>query len=684
LDSNQTQLVSVGDASCAATTCGTANIAVVAASSGIVADGHRVVFSSAEKLSSDDQDTAVDVYVRELDVPQSTVLISIAEPDCLGSECGNGSAGASFEGASTDGGSVVFTTTEALDAAGDEDALSDIYERDVDGLQTTLVSTAGTCPPLLDCTPVYAGISATGGHVYFETNERISGLDIDSSQDVYDWAGGTAVVASQGPTGGNGTPNALFAGNAPDGSATFFETRESLVSADGDTGQDVYEFSGASTSLVSGPASGCDPPSCGGGNVDASVVRSNGVPQGVYDAGSRIFFFTSEALSTEDEDTRFDVYVRDLDEETTTLISQADSSCSLSNCGNGGNDANLAGASLDGSRAFFVTDERLVDADTDSQKDVYERSPGQTKLISTGTINGNGLPPAQLRGVSDDGQMAVFATSERLTEEDDLLGQEDVYQRGPSGTLLVSRGNDSELESQLAPPPPVLERTDPASPNASTEPALIGSEAEAASSIKVYTTSECIGEPAEIATAEELADPGIKMAVAVGSTTQFRATAEAEGFVSACSAPLAYVQQSAEPPTPPPGEEGGDPGGGAGAGGGGAVGESGGGAKPAIDDAKSGKGRSYEVPVPQITFGPAAKTRVRRPEFRFTDATGQDGTHFLCKVDRSRWKACTSPLRLSPLKRGRHAFKVLGINGAGAASPKPSTRTFRLIAGAAR
>jgi hypothetical protein len=675
LDQNKTELVSAGDSSCTATGCGTANSGVVAASSGVVADGHRVVFSSAERLSSEDQDNAFDVYVRDLDAPARTILVSVAGPGCLGLECGNGSAAASFADASADGSSVVFTTPEALDAAGDQDALDDLYERDVDSEQTHLVSATGTCPGQLDCTPVYAGISVTGAHVYFETNERISGLDTDSSQDVYDWAGGTAVVASQGPTGGNGTPNALFAGNAPDGSAVFFETTESLVSADGDTGQDVYEFSGGSTSLVSRPAAGCDPPACGDGDEDASVVRSNGVPKAVYDAGSKIFFFTTESLSTEDQDSSFDVYVRDLDVGTTTLVSRADPACTLSTCGNGPNDANLAGASLDGSHAFFITNEPLVDADTDSsQKDVYERSGGQTKLISTGTINGNGPYNAQLRGVSADGQRAVFVTAERLTDEDDFLGQDDIYLRGPSGTLLVSRGNDSELESQLAPPPPVFERTDPASPNASTEPALIGSEAEAAASIKVYTTSECSGEPIATATAEELADPGIKVTVAVGSTTQFRATAEAEGFVSECSAPISYTQQNA---APPPGEEGG----GDSSSGGGGIG--GGGANP-IEGPRPPQGRSYLTPLPRITFGPASKTRARRPVFRFTDATGQDGTSFLCKVDRTRWKACASPVRLKPLKPGRHAFRVLGINGAGTPSPSPSTRSFKLVKGAKR
>ena len=96
---------------------------------------------------------------------------------------------------------------------------------------------------------------------------------------------------------------------------------------------------------------------------------------------------------------------------------------------------------------------------------------------------------------------------------------------------------------------------------------------------------------------------------------------------------------------------------------------------------KSPPARSYLIPLPRITFGPASKTRARRPVFRFTDATGQDGTRFLCKVDRTNWKTCASPLRLKPLKPGRHAFKVVGVNGAGTQSPRPSTRSFKLVVG---
>ena len=58
--------------------------------------------------------------------------------------------------------------------------------------------------------------------------------------------------------------------------------------------------------------------------------------------------------------------------------------------GNGAFDAIFGGASADGARVFFGTAEPLVSADTDTEQDVYERSGGQTTLVSTGPTGGNG------------------------------------------------------------------------------------------------------------------------------------------------------------------------------------------------------------------------------------------------------------------------------------------------------
>jgi hypothetical protein len=668
LDANTTTLVSVGDASCAASDCGEANEDVSAVSGGVVDDGAKVFFASEEPLSAADGDATVDVYVRDLGAA-TTELVSIADPSCSGPSCGNGPQPAFFLGASADGSAAVFTTHEALDPA-DADSVDDLYLRDVATDGTELVSLPDECPAgltQLECAPIFGGVSGDGLHVFFESKERMAIADTDSSQDVYDWSAGAVALASQAPGAGNGAANALYAGSSPGGGAVFFETTESLALTDADSAQDVYERASGATTLVSRRAASCEPIGCGDPELDAGVVRNDGVPSGVFDGGTKVFFFTDERLAVEDEDEAFDSYLRDLDAGTTVLVSQADPSCSTPGCGNGPHDANFSGASADGSHAFFVSDEPLVPADLDAETDVYERHGAATTLISVGTVNGNGPYGSQLQGVSADGGRAFFVTDERLTEEDDFLAQEDVYSRSASGTLLISQGNDPELESKLAPPAPQLSSTDPASPGASAEPRLLGTEAEAAASIKVYASADCSGEPVATGSAVQLNSPGIAVTVAPGSTTTFKGTAEAEGFTSTCSNAISYEQRSSSPSSP----------GGAGSGGGGSTPA---GSGPRTPPAKAGI--AYLTPVTRITFGPAFKTRVRRPVFRFTDTTGQPGTIFFCKLDRRGWRPCGSPVRLRRLSRGPHVFMVQAVNAVGVSEDQPAKRRFKLVGAA--
>ncbi|HEX6687587.1 MAG TPA: hypothetical protein VF085_02850, partial [Solirubrobacterales bacterium] len=136
-------------------------------------------------------------------------------------------------------------------------------------------------------------------------------------------------------------------------------------------------------------------------------------------------------------------------------------------------------------------------------------------------------------------------------------------------------------------------------------------------------------------------------------------TAEAGGFVSQCSGSVTYVQQGKE-----------------GSGGGGSSQPPK--AKPAPDPGPLVL-LPFEIPRTRITFGPAFKTRMRRPVFRFTDATGQEGTKFVCKVDHGRWKSCGSPLKLKKLSRGKHSFGVKGVNAVGVWQEKPSKRRFKVV-----
>jgi hypothetical protein len=646
LAAGTTALVSLGGAPCQPT-CGNGNQSAIFF--GASADGKRVDFVTAEELSSADTDGMTDIYQRDL-VSGATTLASRGSEGCS-PICGNGSNGVIFQGASADGSRVYFTTGESLDLE-DTDELSDIYVRDLQAETTELISRPGTCPPAVDCAPAFGGVSSDGSRVYFETNERIDGADTDSASDVYLWENGTISRLSFGPTGGNGSTNATYEAAAASGNAIFFETAESLVASDGDSSIDIYERSGSGTSLVStGPVGG-----------DASLPANLGR---ISSDGATVLFSTAEALAPEDEDSTIDVYSRSAG--TTVLVSTGEDA-------NGAFDVGFAGASNDASHVFFETSEPLLSVDGDNRPDIYERLGGTTQLVSTGPIGHDGNATPNLTDVSADGLHAFFITEERLTEGD-LDTERDVYERTSAGTLLVSVSNFL----QLGPPTPALTGTNPASPNASTNPSVLG-QAEAGTSIKLYATPDCSGAPVGTGDAAQLGGAGIPAVVPPETTTVLRATATDEnGDTSSCSSSSVSYRQAAEAP-PGGGEEGGDGGdGGTPPGGGTQPGDS-----PPTDGGKSAGGgrdaggRNAVSPRTRVTYAPLFKTRLRRPVIGFVDSTEQDGTAFVCKLDKKGWHSCRSPVHLKRLSYGRHVFRVKGFNS-GLWETKPAVRRFQVV-----
>ncbi len=650
LDGNATELVSAGDPSCAAQDCGNGDVPASFAQGGVIPSGERIFFRSAEQLSDADGDSFVDVYVRDLGAG-TTTLVSAGAASCAGEDCGEGDFPATFRGASEDGTKAFLTTEEPL-ASEDDDSLLDIYVRDLSAGTTTLVSVAGTCPAAADCSASYGDASNDGSRVYFETAEQLDPGDDDSSQDVYDWSAGSATLLSVGPDGGDEEVPAIFVGASSDGATVFFETSESLVGTDVDGLSDVYARAGGATTRVStGPVGGNGPSS-----ASLRWVSPNG-------SSPAVLLSTDEALTADDLDGAQDVYQRS--GGVTTLRSKGPAG------GDGDFNASFAGASADGGHVFFVTAEELVAGDDDGALDVYENAAGSTALVSTGPLAGKtalaaGLPAG---AVAADGSHAFFTTEERVTEGD-LDAETDVYDRFGGGTLLVSIGNSAPL----GPPTPSQLSTDPASPGMSLTPRVKG-QSDPNTAIKLYTSSDCSGVPVATGTSLELGSAGILVSVVSGSTTSFRATAtDANGDTSPCSAPVSYAHQSSPPPPPPPppGEE-------EGSGGSGGPSSGSGGGTPAPGGKKGTPGIVYVVPHTRITFAPASKTRARRPVFRFTDSTGQEGTVFKCKVDRGGWRSCGSPIKLKRLDIGQHVFQVKAVNAIGAAEPAPVKRKFKVV-----
>jgi Tol biopolymer transport system component len=655
LETGTTMLVSQGETGCAPACGNGASDAGFATAS---ADGTEAFFVSEEELTSEDTDSSVDVYMRDL-TTETTSLVSAGGASCAPA-CGSGAFSASLRGISTDGSHAYFTTAESLSGS-DTDSAVDVYSRNLLNETTSLVSEGGVgCVPVCGnsgAVPVFQGSSEDGSRVFFTTDEQLVGGDEDAATDIYarDLPAGPTFLISGGKAG---AATASFAAASGDGAHVFFTTAEQLVAEDEDEVNDVYEWSGGKLSLVSSATCASE---CPGSTFDAVSADSE-----------TVVFSTAEQLVGEDTDNRVDIYEQEVGGGAPVLASRGAAGCV--GCGNGAADARFNRASADASHVVFTSSEVLSPEDGDGEDDIYARDVAgeETSLITTSPSFcplKKGNCGATYVDASVDGRHVFFTSIERFTL-DDGDNEVDVYERdlgespGEEVTRLVSTGNSPDLE--LGPPPPVLKGTSPASPAATTKPKILG-QAKAGSSVKLYTTSSCSGEPVAIGTAAQLAEPGIGVTVETGQTTKFWATAEAEGFISLCSSPVSYTQQSEA--------EGGGGGGGTGGGSGGGGGFDGFGA----GKGGSGTGASYVTPHTRITFAPASKTRTRNPVFRFTDSTGQPGTRFRCKVDRKHWKHCGSPLRLKRLSRGKHVLRVLAVNAIGVPEPAPATRRFKVV-----
>jgi hypothetical protein len=441
---------------------------------GASADGGRVFFATTQKLTADDTDTGrEDVYERAGGV---TTLVSqptgVADPD---------TADAFFHGVSADGSRVIFSTTEKLTADDTDTDLRDVYER-AGGVTTLVSQPTGVADPATDHAR-FQGASADGSRVFFATDQKLTAEDTDTGrEDVYERAGGVTTLVSQ-PSGvaDPDTDGASFAGASADGGRVFFDTTQQLTADDTDSGfNDVYERAGGVTTLVSQPSGVADPDTDGAGFEGASAdggrvffatsqrlaaddtdgglfdvyERAGGVttlvsqPTGVADPGtgfvefggasadgSRVFFITPQQLAADDSDGGwFDVYERA--GGVTTLVSQPTGVADP-----GPDHAFFEGASADGGRVFFDTGQGLTADDTDGGLfDVYERAGGVTTLVSqpTGVADPN-TDEAFFAGASADGGRVFFDTTQKLTADDSDTNRQDVYERAGGVTTLVSQ-----------------------------------------------------------------------------------------------------------------------------------------------------------------------------------------------------------------------------------------------------
>ena len=81
-------------------------------------------------------------------------------------------------------------------------------------------------------------------------------------------------------------------------------------------------------------------------------------------------------------------------------------------------------------------------------------------------------------------------------------------------------------------------------------------------------------------------------------------------------------------------------------------------------------------PETRITKGPKGKISAHRATFKFKSEP--TGAKFECKLDRKKFKSCTSPKSYKGLDAGKHTFRVRAVSASGQLDPSAAKRSFRV------
>jgi Tol biopolymer transport system component len=421
----------------------------------VSADGRFVAFTSgASSLHPDDGDFTFDVFVRDLQA-NTTTLVSRA-----GGAAGTKGNGGSIEPAiSADGRFVAFSSNASNLHPDDGDGTFDVFVRDLRENTLTLVSRAGGAAGTKGNGGSFEpAISADGRFVAFSSGaSNLHPDDGDGIVDVFvrDLEANTTTLVSRatGAAGDKGNNHFSQLAISADGRFVAFRTgATNLHPDDGDGFDDVFvrDLQANTTTLVS-RANGAAGDK-GNGDSGESAISADG----------RFVAFGSGAsnLHPDDSDNTADVFVRDLQADTTTLVSRAAGAA-----GEKGNDFSFEPAiSADGrSVAFSSFASNLHPDDGDSVQDVFRRdvlgpppgpAVGQPPAAQPPAAPGGPAQPGcplagnVVRGTNGDDERSGGALTDNIFGRggDDLLrglaGADCLYGQRGADRLVGGRGRD--------------------------------------------------------------------------------------------------------------------------------------------------------------------------------------------------------------------------------------------------
>lgn len=279
------------------------------------ADGRYVVFrSNANNLVPEDTDQLEDVYVRDLQANQ-TILVSRAST-AIGPKGNGGSFNPSI---SADGRRVAFRSEATNLTPDDSDAIADIFVRDLQTNETTLVSRAGGAGGAKGTgISEFPIISADGSRIAFRSESpNLDPADPDTLEDIFvrDLSSNeTLLVSRAAGAGPKGNARSTFVALSGDGNTVAFDSLSTnLHPDDTDPAADVF-----ARNLETG---GLELVSRADGAAGAKGSRGSAEPAVSGDGSVIAFHSVAANLDPADPDEGLDVFVRDLETFDTSVLS---------------------------------------------------------------------------------------------------------------------------------------------------------------------------------------------------------------------------------------------------------------------------------------------------------------------------------------------------------------------------
>jgi hypothetical protein len=306
----------------------------------VSSDGQVIALRTSAQLSADDTDDTLDVYA----------VTGSAAPVVVSDAPGGGpdpDVEASYLALAEDGGRIVLETDEPLLPASDTDTRTDVYAATPAGSLTLLSDGPSADGPFH---ALFRDGSSDLERVVFETEESLVADDTDAVADVYARNADASLSAISDTPGADPDVDAFFEASSPDGSSVLFDTEQSLAPSDGDAEGDAYDRAPDGSLRHVSDSPGAD-------------AAQGAFGTAVADGAVQAFFETAERLAPTDTDGSFDSYARGSLGGLTHLSDGTGA--------DGGFDAELEGASADGTRAYLATEEALLPSDTDTARDVY-------------------------------------------------------------------------------------------------------------------------------------------------------------------------------------------------------------------------------------------------------------------------------------------------------------------------